>query len=581
MSRYIASQKGFSLVKMLVALLVVVGIALYFMPQIGGDTFTVINQLSDRAKGIGNLLGSKVRLLTGKIGATTEGLSVRFSDQLAGILDKLHLKGLAKELKSVKEEWQKDMQMLIGASKSRGFDMNSTMQGYNEYEAGSRSWRRVESQYWDEMRKQTQQAIEKSFKSFLMRPVGCSDFTVELKKIWEISAAFNEDTFDGYTRAKELSQELYNPRSLDFAPLVLEWLNIAGLYVPPSDNDWFIQQLRRAIEPQNGPTLYPQIIQQIDGQAGSNQVYCIIANVVIAEIYLNYDLMNGAMERYDEAIRGLYAIASRIDQGSPYSYQALGTHMTLGLLNERLCSNVDLALKEFKDVVAIARRLNLPCNQYNTAHYHLAIMNLQIRERATILPQFAAATVANTQTVNQLLPAATPTPALDQATPTPALVSSTTTTISTSTTTNTYTSGSGVVKGTVPAGGGRSLVEVPTAEVIAPASEREERPVGVTAVVVTPVVTPTPLTPTYADGEIVKGTIAPGELRRIERDIRLRPRAELGQTVKMQTFSIEQLYDLSLIPEDAIREFETYLKCENQGEEVVVARYVLNKYLGK
>ncbi len=581
MSRYVASQKGFSLVKMLVALLVVAGIALYFMPQIGGDTFTVINQLSDRAKGIGNLLGSKFRLLTNTIGATTEGLSVRFSDQLAGILDKLHLKGLAKELKSVKEEWQKDMQMLIGASKSRGFDMSSTMQSYNEYEAGTRSWRRVETQYWDDMRKQTQQAIEKSFKNFLMRPVGCSDFTVELKKIWEIGAAFNEDTFDGYTRAKELSQDLYNPRSLDFVPLVLEWLNIAGLYVPPSNNDWFIQQLRRAIEPQNGPTSYPQIIQQIDGQASSNPVYCIIANIVIAEIYLNYDLMNGAIERYDEAIRSLYAIANRIDQGSPYSYQALGTHMTLGLLNERLCSNADLALKEFKDVVAIARRLNLPCNQYNTAHYHLAIMNLQIRERATILPQFVPAPIANTQTVSQLLPAATPTPAPNQATPTPALVSSTTTTISTSTTTNTYRSDSNVVKGTVPAGGGRALVEVPTAEVIPPASEREERPVGVTAVVVTPVVTPTPLTPTYAEGEVVKGTIAPGELRRAERDIRLRPRAELGQTVKMQTFSIEQLYDLSRIPEDAVREFETYLKCENEGEEVVVARYVLNKYLGK
>lgn len=572
MMQQLASQKGFSLVRILVVLLVFVGIILYFLPSnLFGGPLDIVNQISAKVKSLVNALGSNTRNLINKIKSSIDIVVFRFSEQFANLLDRLNMKGLAKQLKGVKDEWQKDMQTLMGVSKSRGFDMGVVQQSYDEYEAGTKSWRRVESQYWNEMRKQTQAAIEKSFKNFLNRPVGCSDFTVELKKIWEIGEAFNEDTYDGYARAKELSEELYNPRSTDFLPLVLEWMNIAGLYMPTSNNDWFLQQVRLAIDPKTGETTYPQIIQQIDAQASSNPMLCTIANIVVAEIYLNHDLLNGAMERYDDALSALYSVAKQIDQASPYSYQALGIHMTLGLVNERLCSNVDLALKEFKDAVAIARRLNLPCYQYGAAHYHLAIMNLQIRNRATIQPKFVTAAASNATTVNELLatqPTGNP-ETLAAPTPTPLTQSS---------------SSSGVVKGTIPPGGGRALVEEPTTQTMnpTPTPGREERPAQVTGVVVTPVVTPTPIptTPTYTS-DVVKGTLSSTDARRAERDIRLRPRPELGETVKMQQFTIDQLYDLSRIPEDAVREFETYLKCENQGEEVVVARYVLGKYLGK
>lgn len=571
MMRHLASQQGVSLVKTLAALAVIAGIILYILPSnLFGGPLDVVNQISARVKGIVNQLGNTVKQQINAIKAKSDILVFKFSEQFANLLDRLHMSGLAKQLKEVKDEWQKDMLTLIGVSKARGFNVESIRQSYDEYEAGTKSWRRVEAQYWNEIRNQTQEAIKKSFKNFLNRPVGCSDFTVELQKVWEIGEAFNQDSYEGYALAKELSESLNNPRSMDFLPQVLHWMNCAGLYMPTAGNDWFIQQFTLAIDPENGAKTYPQIIQQLDRYGNSNPILCILANVVIAEIYLNHDLFNASIERYDEALRGLYGFAKRIDQENPYSSQALGVHMTLGLLNERLCSNADLALKEFKDVVAIARRLNIPCYQYGTAHYHLAIMNLQIRDRATIEPKFAKApTTAANQTVEQLLqpegtqPAQTPTPV-------PATEIS---------------ADSGIVKGTNPPGGGRgrALVEEPTTSTLTPTptSGREERPSEVTGVAVTPVATPTPYIPTYAD-DVIKGTVSP-ETRRAERDIRLRPRPELGETVKMEQFTLDQLYDLSKIPADAVREFETYLKCENNekdeniGQRVKVARFVIGK----
>ena len=582
MCRYFASQKGFSLVRLLLILVIVAGAALYFMPTVGGDTFTVINQLSERVKGIVNVISGNARLLSAKFGESFDGISGRLTETTANLLDKLNFKQLSSRLKAIKEEWQRDMQKLINASRARGFDMAPIEQSYDEYAAGNRSWRRVETQYWNDLRNQTQKAIEKSFQHFLMRQVGCSDFTVELKKVWEIGEAFNQDTFEGYARAKELSDEIYNPRSMDFISLLFEWFSIAGI-APSNGNGWFVQQLGQALAAESGAKVYPEIIRQVDAQAGSSEICRIIADVIIAEIYLNYDLLNGAMERYDEAIRNLYSIASRVDQGAPYSYQALGMHMALGLLNERMCSNADLALKEFKDVVAIARRLNIPCNQYNDAHYHLAILNLQIRERTTIVPQFVKTPNPNTQTVEQLLPAATATPSVT-ATPTP-----------------TATPVRQDVKVTVEVTSRARGIDVPNSKIIdvtptpdareerpATTTDREERP-ATTAVVIQPVVTPTaeaaatptPLPDTYAPGDIKKGTIPADAPRRAERDIRLRPRQELGDSVKMKKFAIEQLYDLSRIPEDAVREFERFLKCENEGQKVEIARYVLNKHLGK
>lgn len=573
MMRHLASQQGFSLVKTLLALAVVAGIILYILPSnLFGGPLDVVNQISARIKGIVNQLGNTVKQQINAIKTKIDIIVFKFSEQIANLLDRLHMSGLAKQLKEVKDEWQKDMQSLIGVSKARGFNVDAIQQSYDEYEAGAKSWRRVEAQYWNDIRNQTQAAIKKSFKNFLNRPVGCSDFTVELQKIWEIGEAFNKDSYVGYALAKELSEGLNNPRSMDFLPQVLHWMNCAGLYMPTAGNDWFIQQFTLAIDPENGAKTYPQIIQQLDRYGNSNPILCILANVVIAEIYLNHDLFNASIERYDEALRGLYGFAKRIDQENPYSSQALGVHMTLGLLNERLCSNADLALKEFKDVVAIARRLNIPCSQYGTAHYHLAIMNLQIRDRATIEPKFAKAPATSaTQTVEQLLqpegtqPAQTPTP-----------VPATEVSVD-----------SGIVKGTIPPGGGRALVEEPTTSTMNPTPTptlgREERPSEITGVVVTPVATPTPTpyVPTYAD-DVIKGTVSP-ETRRAERDIRLRPRPELGETVKMEQFTIDQLYDLSRIPADAVREFETYLKCVNNdkdettGQSVKVARFVIGR----
>jgi hypothetical protein len=569
MCRYVRSQRGFSIIKTLLFLIVLVGVALYFLPHIGGDTFSVVNQISGRVKGIGSVLSSRVKLLTSKLSTSFEGMTTKVSRRLEELLDRLNLKKLAAQIAEVREEWETDMTTLIDTSKSRGFDMGQVQQSYDEYNAEQRSWKRVESLYWEDLRSQTQKAIEKSFQHFLTQPVGCSDYTVEFKKILAIGAHFNEDTFDGYSKAKELSEELYNPRSLDFTITLFEWFRIAGIYTPAGrwEDDWFIQQLTQAIGTtgQNSSPDYPNIIQSIERQTGSHQVYRILGAIVIAEIYLNHNLVNSTLEYYDEAIRNLYTLAKNYDSRTPYSYTTLGIHMALGLMNERMCSNNDLAIKEFKDVIAIANRLGLSCEQYNEAHYHLAVMNLQIRERATILPQFTTVESSRTDTVGELLPAV----------PTQ--------------TSETASAGSGVITGTIGDENSRSVVSIPTPAPLGSGgasrgvveSVRTERPAAeIASIEPVPATTPTPAPiPSYGDGEIQVGMVDVTN-RRPERDIRLVPRQELGDSVRMN-FTLEQLYDLSKIPDDAAREFEWYLKCQNQGDEVDVARYVLNEYLGK
>ena len=49
----------------------------------------------------------------------------------------------------------------------------------------------------------------------------------------------------------------------------------------------------------------------------------------------------------------------------------------------------------------------------------------------------------------------------------------------------------------------------------------------------------------------------------------------------MKKFDIGDLYDLSKIPDDAVREFELYLKCHAEGERAEIARFIHNKYLGR
>jgi hypothetical protein len=75
--------------------------------------------------------------------------------------------------------------------------------------------------------------------------------------------------------------------------------------------------------------------------------------------------------------------------------------------------------------------------------------------------------------------------------------------------------------------------------------------------------------------KVTKGTIA------VPRPVRLRPRKELGESQKMKQFSVEDLYDLSNIPDDAIREFELYLKCTNEGARTQIARFIHDRYMGK
>ena len=198
--------------------------------------------------------------------------------------------------------------------------------------------------------------------------------------------------------------------------------------------------------------------------------------------------------------------------------------MALGLLNERVCKNNDLAIKEFKDVIACARRSGFKCADYNEAHYHLGIINLRLREEPQIEANFVAAPSSTGATTDELLeatpaPAPTPTPI---PTPTPNPI--------------------------------KIIIEIPR-KLKRPEEEggtRDISPMGVT-----------------------KGTIS------VPRPVRLRPRPELGESQKMKQFSVEELYDLSSIPDDAIREFELYLQCTSEGPEAQVARFIHDRYMGK
>jgi hypothetical protein len=107
--------------------------------------------------------------------------------------------------------------------------------------------------------------------------------------------------------------------------------------------------------------------------------------------------------------------------------------------------------------------------------------------------------------------------------------------------------------------------------------EREERPVGEETPVEPGVPTPVSIVP---ETDVIKGIAPTDETRRLERDIRLYPRKELGKTKRMK-FDIKDLYDLSKIPDDAAREFELYLQCIPSGDRATIAQFVHDKYMGK
>ena len=64
MMQQLASQKGFSLVRILVILLVFAGIILYFLPpNLFGGPLDIVNQISAKVKSLVNVLGSSTRNL--------------------------------------------------------------------------------------------------------------------------------------------------------------------------------------------------------------------------------------------------------------------------------------------------------------------------------------------------------------------------------------------------------------------------------------------------------------------------------------------------------------------------------------
>jgi tetratricopeptide (TPR) repeat protein len=255
----------------------------------------------------------------------------------------------------------------------------------------------------------------------------------------------------------------------------------------------------------------------------------ILGDIAIGEIYLNYDLINPAENRFEAAINTLAAVLTQYGN-TLAAKQLMGLHMAMGLLHERVCLNTDLAIKEFKDALACAQRIpELPCRDYNIIHYHLGIINLKLRESNQVQAGFVKGTSVHGETTDELLQA-TPVP-IPTPVPTPTPVPSS-------------------VKVSIEIPWTRSILK-PVAPSPA-ASTSTSRAMGVT-----------------------KGDIA------VPRQQRLTPRKELGGSQKMIGFKLESLYDLSHIPDDAIREFELYLKCAETGPQVDVARFVHDKYMGK
>lgn len=528
--RSCSSQKGLSLIKLILVLLTLLGflvVVFAILPRLAPNSGVVeiVNQLSQRAQNIMGGITGKFTALGDTLGAKFESVRDRVTRKIDDFKDWWYrYKTRGKTTRSV--DWDRDMAELIALGKEYGYEMKEVVALWDLYQDGQASAKRVEAEYWKQIQEQTADAINKSIERFRNRPLGCSDFTTELTQIWTIEQRYNSETLEGYFEAKQLSQELHDPRSVDFAKEFFGWLN----YQPA---DWFMEQLAQAI-PLNGQSAdYSTIIEKIDARIknATNPFDCVLGHLTVAEIYLNYDLMDPAQNRFDEALRYLSSIFTRYGNSIPPE-RLVGLHMAMGLLNERVCRNADLAIKEFKDAIAAARRIALKCEYYNMAHYHLGIINLKLREAKQTQPQYTEAGSAYTGTTEELYQS-TPTPA---PTPTP-----------------TPTPRPNPIK---------INIEIPSE--IFKARTLKATQEGTKARSLTP-----------STSGVTKGTIS------TLRDMRLRPRTELGDMQKMKTFSIDQLYDLGNIPDGAIREFEAYLQCTEQGPRVDVARYIHNRYLGK
>ncbi len=283
-------------------------------------------------------------------------------------------------------EWATDMQTLISVVRPH-FGVPETLNLLSKYQAQETTAVRVESKFWEEIKDAAGQHIVDSIKQLQNRTLGCGNFTLEFRKIKEINDVFNQETLEGYVKSKELSDELRKPDSVQFITNLLDWLAAAKAYSAPDnnswDNDWFVQQLKLAIE---NPPDYPKIVGRIDAQVQqtSNPVDRFLGNLVVAEIYLNYDLEFPAKERYDEAVRTLSALSSKMPQNAPLS--ELGLHMASGLVYERLCGHQALAVKEFQQVVNLAKKVGVEC-EFSLAYYHLGMLRLPLKPENEIVAQ--------------------------------------------------------------------------------------------------------------------------------------------------------------------------------------------------
>jgi hypothetical protein len=255
-------------------------------------------------------------------------------------------------------------------------------------------------------------------------------------------------------------------------------------------------------------------------------------------------LINPAQDRLDWALRDLSGIFTQYTAIPPD--KMVGLHMALGLLNERMCRNNDLAIKEFKDAVACSRKIGLKCDYYNIAHFQLGIINLRLREGNQLKPEFESKRASYHGTTEDLM-TATPTPV-----PSPTV---------------TPTPQPNPLKITIEIPfNSRTLKQkaekerLNRASGIPGATVGENKPRGIPGATVGETGTETSPTP---------------------RPVRLRPRLELGDIQQMKGFRIEDLYDLGNIPVDAIREFEQYLQCSSDASRARIARFIHDKYMGK
>ena len=556
MCRYGSSQKGFGLVKAL-GWIVLIGLVLYFLPSL---LSRVENPIATELVGTLDELKLSANNLLGRVSGGFRSLKESLADQKLGIEEKVLIfkeRILAKYGRgegSRGMDWDRDMQELLKRAKKDGFTLPRSSELFDKYRAGEARQITVEKEFWKEMRKETEDSIERNSKFLGQRALGCGNFTYEFQLLRYMRDQFNEDSFVGYVTARQSAELLGFPRSKEFLEEFLARLVVASGYT--QSFGWFAGKLEQAINEVSGRAMYPQIIKEINARISTtrNPFEQVVGNITIAEICLNYNLINPAEARFDEAIRIFSEEIVRY-QNTRAPRMVLGTHMAAGLLHQRVCKNGGLAIKEFKDVIGIARRVGFDV-EYSIAHFNLGMLYLYFKDQMKVEFKNAApgAAVPKRKTAAPV-PKATAAPT----TPTP-ISTPTAKPIDINIEISIPRSLDEQGRPERPAAGGTPLVAVtPT---VPPTPKPTPRP--------TPTPTPRPAPPSGLD--VLKGTVV---VPRMER-----PKPDLGETRKMGEIDIGNIFDLSSIPADANRQFELYLKFVSEGPEADVARLIHQKYLG-